>query len=165
MTGTIVVRAEQPGIGRAGNFIVVVDGAKVGQVRQGESARFPATVGTHQVQVTGKDRTSSNTVTVEVAEDRDFLVTARGTGLRVALLLPVLAGTAVPPVFAAASLLVLGAVFFLVPGLMFRVRAEGEPELRPLREAAAGAEASDGNGLWWESDPVLAKRFRKGADS
>ncbi|MDJ0384547.1 recombinase family protein [Streptomyces sp. G-G2] len=81
VTGTLVVHAEQPGLGRAGTFAVVVDEATVGQVKQGSSARCPAAVGTHTVRVTGKDGTRSNTATVEVFEGQDCLVTAQGTGL------------------------------------------------------------------------------------
>ncbi|RKE05073.1 hypothetical protein [Streptomyces sp. TLI_171] len=167
MTGTIVVHAEQPGLGRAGTFGVVVDGVKVGRVKQGESAQFPASAGAHLVRVTAKDRTRSNTVSVEVAEGRDCSVTARGTGLGVALVLPLLAGIAVPPVFAIAGILLLGAVFFAVPGLMFRVRADGAPETEGgvPHSARADTEDAEGAGLWWESDPALAKRFQKGSGS
>ncbi|MFF2817891.1 hypothetical protein ACFVT9_20490 [Kitasatospora cineracea] len=166
MTGTIVVRAEQPGIGRAGTFGVLVDGVRVGQVRQGESARFPVPAGTHVVRVAAKDRTGSNPVTVRVAEGRDAPVTARGTGLGFALLLPPLAGITVPPVYAVATMVLLAVVFRTVPGLMFRVRVEDpEPPAPHAPQAGAGEEGGGGAGLWWESDPALAKRFRKAVDS
>jgi len=168
MTGTVVVYAEPPGIRRAWTFGVFIDGVKVGQVKQGTAARFPVAAGTHTFRVTAKDRTSSNTVTVEVVEGRNFLVTARGTGLTAALLLPFLAGIAVPGFYVMAVVLLTGALFYAVPGLLFRVRADGDHELRTVRDtqaAEAGEEEHSGTGLWWESDPALAKRFRKGADS
>ncbi|MEU3492075.1 hypothetical protein [Kitasatospora cineracea] len=165
MTGTIVVRAEQPGIGRAGTFGVLVDGVRAGQVRQGETARFPVPAGTHTVRVAAKDRTGSNAVTVRVAEDGDAPVTARGTGLGVALLLPLLAGITVPPVYAVATMVLLAVVFRTVPGLMFRVRVDDPEPPAPQAPQAGAGEGSGGAGLWWESDPALAKRFRKAADS
>ncbi|MFC5888617.1 hypothetical protein ACFP0N_26975 [Kitasatospora aburaviensis] len=167
MAGTIVVRAELPGLGRAGTMGVVVDGARAGSVGQGEAAHFPVPAGTHTVQVTAKDRTRSNTVTVEVADGGEALVTSRGTGLGVALVLPVLAGIAVPPLFVVATILLLGAVLYALPGVLFRVRAEGDPAPRTAApgpaEATAAGPAADGaaNSLWWESDPALAKRFAK----
>ncbi|WP_395298320.1 hypothetical protein ACF9IK_36325 [Kitasatospora hibisci] len=161
-----MVRAELPGLGRAGTMGVAVDGVRAGVVRQGEAAHFPVSAGTHTVQVTAKDRTRSNTVTVEVADGGEALVTSRGTGLGVALVLPVLAGIAVPPVFVVATIVLLGAVLYVLPGVMFRVRAEGDPTLRtaspvPAEATVGGADADGGNGLWWEADPALAKRFAK----
>ncbi|MFC9328715.1 hypothetical protein [Kitasatospora sp. NPDC057015] len=163
MTGTVVVHAEPPGIRRArGAFGVTVDGARVGQVGHGSTARFPVAAGAHTVRVTAKDGTRSNTVTVEVVEGREVLVTSRSTGLAVAILLPLLAGIAVPAIYAVAAVLLTGALFHAVPGLMFRVRAEVAPELRSTRAAEpAGESGGQGQGLWWESDPALAKRFRK----
>lgn len=166
LTGTVVVRAEQPGLGRAGTFGVTVDRVTVGQVAQGTTARFPVAVGTHTVRVTGKDRTRSNTVTVKVAEGHDVLVTAQGTGLKAAVLLPLLAGISVPALYVVASILLLGALFYAVPGLLFRVRttAGGGTDLRSTPSTPATEPAPAGTGLWWESDsvdPALAKRFRK----
>ncbi len=174
MAGTIEVYAAPPGIRRAtGMFGVVVDGVRVGRVRHGGAARFQVAAGTHTVRVTAKDRTRSNTVTVEVIEGRELRITARGTGLAVAALLPVLAGIAVSLVYVLATVLLTGALFYAVPGLLFRVRVDdrGVPGTSPAADAvhalAAGSarEEDAAAGLWWESDPVLAKRFRKGADS
>ncbi|MFC8448697.1 hypothetical protein [Kitasatospora sp. NPDC057223] len=172
MAGTVAVHAEPPGLGRAGTFGVVVDGVRVGHVKQGTTARFPVAAGVHTVRVTAKDRTPSNTVTVEVLESRDTRVTARGTGLGVALLIPVLAGIAVPGIYVVGFVLLTGALFRVVPGLLFRVRADSDPELRtapdptPATPAVLAVPAGDaageqhgGTGLWWESDPALAKRF------
>ncbi|MFD7640827.1 hypothetical protein ACFV4P_09240 [Kitasatospora sp. NPDC059795] len=164
MAGTVVVRAEQSGIGRAGTFTVLVDGEPVGRVRQGDVARFPAAAGTREVRVTSKDRTRSNALTVQVGEDSDTSITARSTGLGYALFLPVVAGFTVPPIYAVTTVFLLGAVFYLAPGLMFRLRADPEP-LAALPAPAGAAEEGGGSGLWWESDPALAKRFRKDADA
>ncbi|GAA2827095.1 hypothetical protein GCM10010441_59400 [Kitasatospora paracochleata] len=168
MAGTIVVHAEPPGMNRARTLAVVVDGVAVGEVRQGDTARFEVPAGTRAVRVVAKDRTGSNTVPVEVAEGRDCRVTARGTGLGATLLLPLVAGFAVPPIFAVVTIMVVGAVLYAVPGLLFRVRAEGDaepgPAVAPPGPAAAAA-AEPGAGLWWESDPALAKRFAKRSES
>ncbi|MCG6499529.1 hypothetical protein [Kitasatospora sp. A2-31] len=142
-----------------------MDGARVGAVRQGEVAHFPVPAGTHTVQVTAKDRTRSNSVTVDVADGGQAVVTSRGTGLGVALVLPLLAGIAVPPLFVVAAILLVGAVLYALPGVLFRVRAEA-PAPRPVPTPPAtatpgGAAEHGGNGLWWESDPALAKRFAK----
>jgi hypothetical protein len=162
MTGTVVVYAEPPMLRRAGTFGVAVDGVEVGKVKQGSAARFPVAAGTHTVRVLAKDRSRSNAVTVQVVEDRAFVVTARSTGLQIAVLLPLLAGIAVPRVYVMAGVLLIGALFYAVPGLVFRVRADGDPERRTVQPAeAAPAET----GLWWESDPALAKRYRKRADA
>ncbi|ARP70003.1 hypothetical protein LK07_09645 [Streptomyces pluripotens] len=169
MSGTVVVHAEPPGgIRRAGTFRVVVDGVKAGQVKQGTTVRLPVPAGTHTVRVTGRDRTRSNTVTVEVAEGRDVLVTARGTGMVAFLALPFMVGAALPRGYGLALFLLTAVVVFAVPGLMFRVRDDGDPELRTTRPApadGAGEEEHGGIGLWWESDPVLAKRFRRSSGS
>lgn len=167
MTGTVVVHADQPGLGRAGTLSVVIDDVTVGQVEQGGTARFPTAVGTHTVRVVGKDRTRSNTVTVESAEGQDFLVTAQGTGLKAAVLLPLLAGISVPGLYVVGCMLLIGVLFYAVPGLLFRVRAVGGPGLRNAEgvRAEEAAEAHAGAGLWWETDPALAKRFRKSSDA
>ncbi|WP_371614093.1 hypothetical protein [Streptomyces sp. NBC_00454] len=162
MTGTVVVRAEQPGLGRAGAFSVVVDKMTVGRVDQGTTARFFVAVGTHEVRVTGRDRTRSNTVTVDVAEGQDVLVAAQGTGLKAAILLPLLAGISVPAFYVVATILLTGALFYAVPGLLFRVRVFGGAELRSTQDVPGVEEEQSGTGLWWETDPALAKRFRKG---
>ncbi|MDH6132326.1 hypothetical protein P3T37_001711 [Kitasatospora sp. MAA4] len=112
--------------------------------------------GTHTVRFTAKDRTRSNTVTVEVVEGREFLVTSRGTGLAAALLTPFLADIAVPAIYAVGCVLLTGALFYAIPGVLFRVRADGTP---------AGEQGDGGGGLWWESDPALAERYRAGAIS
>nr|WSX51381.1 hypothetical protein OG409_22035 [Streptomyces sp. NBC_00974] len=161
MTGTIVVRAEQPGLGRPGTFGVVVGKVTVGRVDQGTTARFPVAVGTHTVRVVGKDRSRSNTATVEVAEGQDVLVTAQGTGLKAAVLLPLLAGISVPPIYVVASIALIGALFYAVPGLLFRVRTDRAAEPVPTGDAGTPQEEHGGTGLWWETDPALAKRFRK----
>ncbi len=165
MTGTVVVYAEPPGLRRAWTLSVVVDGVKVGHAKQGTAARFPVAAGTHTVRVTAKDRTRSNAVAVEVVEGQDFLVTARGTGLTAALLLPLLAVFVVPGIYVMAFVLLTGALFYAAPGLLFRARADGDPELRTAQAAEPAEEEHGGTGLWWESDPALAKRYRKGADS
>ncbi|MET9466781.1 hypothetical protein ABZY44_18635 [Streptomyces sp. NPDC006544] len=166
MTGTIVVRAEQPGLGRAGTFSVVVGEETVGRVDQGTTARFPVAVGTHTIRVVGKDRSRSNTATVEVAEGQDVLVTAQGTGLKAAVLLPLLAGVSVPPIYVVASIALIGALFYAVPGLLFRVRAAvGDAAPPATRGPHTPEEEHSGTSLWWETDPALAKRFRKDATS
>lgn len=170
MTGTILVYAEPAVFRRAGTLGVIVDGVKAGRVRQGTAARFPVAAGTHTVRVAARGRIRSTTVTVEVPEGRDSLVTARGTGLAVALLLPPVAGATVPGPYVMGSVLLIGVLFNAFPGLLFRVRADGAPEPRTARDDRtardrAGDEENGGTGLWWETDPALAKRFRKGAGS
>ncbi|WP_330460645.1 hypothetical protein OIB37_29460 [Streptomyces sp. NBC_00820] len=166
MTGTIAVYAEPPRLRRGGTFKVAIDGVTVGQVRQGDAARFPVAAGRHTVRVLAKDRTRSNTVTVDVAENQDFLVTTRSTGLMVATLLPFLAGAAFPHLYVIGAVLLIAAVFYAVPGLLFRVRADGDTERRASRASGETAdELPNGSGLWWESDPVLAKRYRKDSAS
>ncbi|TQF01829.1 hypothetical protein E6W39_05605 [Kitasatospora acidiphila] len=181
MNGTIAVYAEPPGIGRAGKFWVIIDGVRVGRVRQGDAMRFAVAAGTHTVRVGSGDRTTrSNTVTVAVAEGGESLVTARSTGLKFALIVPFLAGVVVPRVYVLGFVVLLAAVFAAVPGVLFRVAVQGLPEPSPVGppappaadgepaavEAAVGETAAvGGSGLWWESDPALAKRYRKTADS
>ncbi|MFD9128273.1 hypothetical protein [Kitasatospora sp. NPDC059571] len=173
MTGTILVHAEPAGLGRAGVLGVVVDGVAVGEVRQGGAARFAVAAGTHTVRVTTMDRARSNTVTVELTEGQEFVVTVRGTGLAIAVLLPVVTVTAAPVALVLGAIVLLGVLLVALPGLLFRVRADGVRELRPAAEnegraerragAPEGVDAEPGEGggtgLWWESDPAFAKRF------
>ncbi|MGC0316007.1 hypothetical protein [Kitasatospora acidiphila] len=180
LNGTIAVYAEPPGIGRAGKFWVVIDGVRVGRVRQGDAMRFAVAAGTHTVRVGSGDRTTrSNAVAVEVAEGGESLVAARSTGLKFALLVPFLAGVVVPRVYVLGFVVLLAAVFAAVPGVLFRVAVQSLPEpgsagpaTQPAADgepvavgAAVGEAAVGGSGLWWESDPALAKRYRKAADS
>ncbi|MER7848129.1 hypothetical protein ABTZ03_29775 [Kitasatospora sp. NPDC096077] len=167
MTATVAVYAEQPFLAlRRGTFGVEIDGVPVGGVRQGTVARFPVSAGTHTVRLTAWDRSRSNPVAVEVAEDREFLVTGRGTGLGFAfLVLPLARAAMVPWYYVAPVGLLMIAVFWSVPGLLFRLRAVGDSALGEAREAGPAEQEPDGNGLWWESDPALAERLRKNADS
>lgn len=174
MTGTVVVHAERPFLALwRGSFGVEIDGVRVGSVRQGALARFPVPAGVHTVRLAAWDRTRSNTVAVEVGEDREFLVTARGSGLRFAFAaLPLARAAQIPWYYVSAVALAMAAVVWTVPGLLFRVQAVGDSYLpadpadpadratRPA-EPAGPEEEHSGNGLWWESDPALAKRFRK----
>jgi hypothetical protein len=140
----VAVWAEAPPLRRAGKLEVVIDGDKVGPVRQGEVAEFTAEPGPHTVRVSGGG-SRSNTVAVTVAEGETCRLVTSSTGLSVV-------GAIVP---------VLGLVLGLVPGSIFRLRAHAK---RPATAPAPAARAGEGsaNGLWWESDPVLAKRFRGG---
>ncbi|MGW2377700.1 hypothetical protein [Kitasatospora sp. NPDC001683] len=168
MTGTVVVHAERPLIVlREGWYRVVIDGVRVGGVRQGGTARFPVPAGTHTVRLAAWDRTRSNTVTVEVAEDREFLVAGRGTGLRFApfVVAPLARAAMVPWYYVVAVTLPMLAALWAVPGLVFRVRAVGDCALPTARAADPADEEHGGDGLWWESDPALAKRFRKNTDA
>jgi hypothetical protein len=152
LNGTIAVYAKPPAIGRAGLLWVVIDGERVGQVKQGEAGRFPVPVGPHTVRTALWDRSRSNTVTVEVAEGKDSLVTVGSTGLRYATLLAP----------------ILGVLLYAIPGALFWVRVADVPEpaaADPVEPAVAGEQSAGGSGLWWESDPALAKRFRKNADA
>ncbi|MFD7450612.1 hypothetical protein [Kitasatospora sp. NPDC059827] len=170
MTGTVVVHAESPVFGLTRHtFGVVVDGVRVGAVRQGDTARFPVQAGARAVRLATRDLSRSNTVTVEVGEDREFLVAGRGTGLGFAVLVPALAPFAmVPWPYVVAVILLMGVTLWTVPGLLFRVRAVGDsylPAVHGDESAGPAEEESVGNGLWWESDPALAKRLRKSAGS
>ncbi|MFE3876007.1 hypothetical protein ACFXPX_16635 [Kitasatospora sp. NPDC059146] len=174
MTGTVVVHAESPLVALVkGSYGVVIDGVRVGRVRQGAVARFPVPAGTHAVGLTVWDGTRSNAVTVEVGEDREFLLSGRGTGLGYAFLLPVLARTVLPWYYTVVALLLMLAAVRAVPGLTLRLRAVGDSYLPAVHgdEPAGPAEGESaegegaGNGLWWESDPALAKRLRKSAGS
>ncbi|MFD5462931.1 hypothetical protein ACFWIQ_08885 [Kitasatospora sp. NPDC127059] len=170
MTATVVVHAEPPLFAlRRGCYGVEIDGVPVGRVKQGTLARFPVPAGLHTVRLATWDRTRSNTVTVEAGEGREFLLTGRGTGLRFAFLaLPLARFTVLPWYGVAAVLLLMGAVFWAVPGLLFRLRVVGDsalPGAGPARPAEPAEEEQGANGLWWETDPALAKRFRKDAAS
>jgi hypothetical protein len=141
VAGVVAVWAEAPPLRRAGRFTVVVDGHKVGLVRQGEVAEFPVEPGPHNVWVTGGG-SRSNTVTVTATDGETCRVVSSSTGLSMLALLP--------PV---------GLLLALIPGAMYRLRAHNP---RPAAAAAAPPGGGSPSGLWWESDPVLAKRFRKG---
>jgi hypothetical protein len=53
VAAVVVVHAEARPFGRAGKLSVVIDGQKVGPVRQGETAEFTVEPGPHTVRVTG----------------------------------------------------------------------------------------------------------------
>ncbi|MFC6593869.1 hypothetical protein [Kitasatospora paranensis] len=150
MTGTLVVRAEQALMGRARPLGVFVDGVRVAEVVRGGVARITVEPGRHEVR-TGRGRLRSNSVAVDVREGAEFVVTAFGTGYEILI--------AVVPVLG-----LLG----LAPGVVLRLRAEGDdvvprgPGPEDARDAEQGAGAG---GLWWESDPQLAKRYRKSGAS
>ncbi|MBM9437221.1 hypothetical protein [Actinacidiphila bryophytorum] len=146
MAGLIVVFAEAPPFGRAGKLGVVIDGHKVGPVRQGETAEFAVESGPHTVRVAGGG-SRSNTVDVTVTDGGTCKIASSGTGLgAVATMVPLLG-------------LVLGAF----PGLVFRLRIhDPRPAPAPVHRVSDG-DAGGSTGLWWESDPVLAKRYRKDA--
>ncbi|MFF9641471.1 hypothetical protein [Kitasatospora aureofaciens] len=175
MAGTVVVHAEPPVIAlRRGWYRVVIDGVRVGGVRQGGTARFPVSAGTHTVRIAAWDRSRSNAVAVEVGEDREFLVTGRSTGFLYApLVVGPLAHYATVAWYCIAALtLPMYAALWAVPGLLFRLRAVGDCALPPARPTGPAADRAGpavgedgGAGLWWESDPVLAKRLRKDAAS
>ncbi|MFG2821916.1 hypothetical protein ACGFX4_21125 [Kitasatospora sp. NPDC048365] len=170
MTGTIVVHAEAPRIGRAGTLLVTIDGTPAGDVRQGHTARFPATAGTHRVRVHTKDRTSSNVITANVTDEQECLLRARGTGLGHTVFLVPLAGLVTPPLFTVLTVLLFAVLLQTVPGLLFRLRhdetatASADPDPGSGSDSAGDGE-SNSTGLWWESDPVLAKRYRKDSGS
>lgn len=148
MAGVVVVRTEAPPLRRAGTLDVLVDGELVGTIKQGRSDRFEVAPGPHTVRV-GAGISRSNTLTVEVAEGGAHWVSAYGTGF--ALL---------------AAVLPLLYVVCVIPGLVFRLRPEDDVTVpaEPLPPTAAGGDATS-TGLWWESDPKLAKRFRKSGTS
>jgi hypothetical protein len=150
MSGVILVRADPPVIWlrRAGKLWVVIDGVRVGQVKQGSFARFPVEPGRHDIRVSGGGN-RSKTVAVDVQDGKTCRVVAGGGEM--SLLVSV-----VP---------ILG-ILGVIPGLVFRVRVEEDEE--PVARAADAASvpgAGSSNGLWWESDPKLAKRFQKHAES
>lgn len=145
MTGTIAVLAEKPPLRRAGRLNVVIDGTKVGEVRQGELAEFAVEPGTHTLAVkAGPSR--SNTLDVALAEGETYRAISFSTGLTWIHVVP-LAG------------LVVG----LFPGTYFRLRPPPPRPVPPAQPPDGRSEAGSGSaadGLWWESDPALAKRFR-----
>ncbi|MFE0459647.1 hypothetical protein ACFW1A_10340 [Kitasatospora sp. NPDC058965] len=164
MSTTVAVYAEPPRFSRAGRFRVVIDGVFVGRVRQGEAARFPVSPGRHTVRVTALDRTRSNTVTAEVAEGQEFLVSARSTGLRLAAVLPLGCCMGVPPIYGLVTALLLAVLGHALPGVLFRAGALGTPaaaEESPAPTPSAPAAPEPVSALWWENDPALAKRYRK----
>jgi len=144
--GVLIVHAETPELRRAARLTVSIDGAKAGEVLQGTAESFPLPAGRHTVRVERAQQPSKE-IAVEIAEGGEFVVRAACTGF--AML------SAVIPVFA---------VFGLIPGVTYRLEALGTPPPAPASspgrdpkpEAAAPAGA-----LWWEADPLLAKRVRK----
>jgi hypothetical protein len=146
VTGVVAVSAEAPPLRRAGKLGVVIDGHRVGEVKQGEVAEFSVEPGSHTVRV-GAGGSRSNTLTVTVHDGATRQVVHTGTGLgTVALMVPLL-----------------GAVMALIPGAAFRLRVHHP---RPASATAPagredGAATGGSVGLWWESDPVLARRYRK----
>ncbi|WP_405582162.1 hypothetical protein [Streptomyces sp. NBC_01190] len=146
MTGVVAVLAEAPPLRRAGKLGVVIDGQRVGEVRQGEIAQFSVEPGSHTVRV-GSGGSRSNTLTVAVHDGATCRVVNSSTGL----------GTA------AAIVPLLGVVMALIPGVVFRLRVhDPRPASAPAPGSREDGAATGGSvGLWWESDPVLAKRYRK----
>lgn len=146
MTGVVAVLAEASPLRRAGKLGVVIDGHRVGEVRQGEVAHFSVEPGSHTVRV-GSGGSRSNTVTVAVHAGATCRVVNAGTGL----------GTAV------AVVPFLGVVMALVSGAVFRLRVhDPRPASGPALGGREDGAATGGSvGLWWESDPVLARRYRK----
>lgn len=149
MAGTVMVWAEAPPLRRAGRLAVVIDGVRAGLVRQGEVEVFTVEPGAHTVRV-GRAGTRSNTVSIEVAEGGTHRLANYSTGLDTAgaFLLPL-------------------ALLGLIPGLVFRLQVqERRPEPAPAPASPAGPAATStaaANGLWWESDPVLSKRYKTAA--
>ncbi|TWF90962.1 hypothetical protein FHX73_1274 [Kitasatospora viridis] len=136
-----MVWAEAPPLRTAGELTVVIDGAKAGTVMQGTAAPFPLAPGRHTVRV-GARGWRSNTSTVEVAEGGTVRLAVFSTGLStMGAILPVLG--------------LLG----LIPGLIYRLRPLSEAPAAESVAAAEEASAATGSGLWWESDPKLAKRY------
>ncbi|MFC1416644.1 hypothetical protein [Streptacidiphilus cavernicola] len=139
MAGAVFIRTEAPSLSKAGKLDVLVDGELVGTIKQGHAERFPVTPGPHTVRV-GSGAGRSNVLTVEVPEDGTARLSAFSTGF--ALLVAVL-----PLLY----------VVCFIPGLVNRLRAEADLD---LPDPATAADGAPGSGLWWESDPKLAKRFR-----
>ncbi|MDH6113128.1 hypothetical protein P3T36_005607 [Kitasatospora sp. MAP12-15] len=141
--GELFIRTEAPALGKAWLLGVFVDGVRVGKVRQGESGRFAVEPGTRSVRV-GVGGGRSNTITVEVGEGAPCPVTAYNTGYSMMV-------TIVP--------LILGVLAF-IPGFVFRLRAGVVAPAVVPEESVQGPA-----GLWWESDPKLAKRYGKSGTS
>lgn len=149
MAAVIMVFAEAPSLGRAGKLGVVIDGHKVGPVRQGETAEFTVEPGPHTVRVTGRG-SRSNAVNVTVTSGGTYRIVSSGTGLHVV--------AAMVPLF--------GLILWAFPGLVFRLRIHDPspaPAPAPVDHVSDG-DAGGPTGLWWESDPVLAKRYRKSGE-
>lgn len=92
----------------------------------------------------------SNAVDVTVTDGGEYRIVSSSTGLGVA----------------AAMVPLLGLILWAFPGLVFRLRIH---DPRPAPAPVPVDHVSDGDaggptGLWWESDPVLAKRYRKTAE-
>jgi len=149
VTAVVTVLAEAPPFGKAGKLGVVIDGHKVGPVRQGEIAQFTVEPGLHTVRVTGGG-SRSNAVEITATDGGEYRMVSSGTGLGVV----------------AAVVPLLGLVLWAFPGLVFRLRTH-DPRPVPAPAPAPVDQVSDGaagqTGLWWESDPVLARRYRKSA--
>ncbi|MEU6755161.1 hypothetical protein [Streptomyces sp. NPDC046685] len=58
-------------------------------------------------------------------------------------------------------MLLIGALLHAVPGLLFRVKVVSGAGIDGTQDARSAEEGHLGSGLWWETDPALAKRFRK----
>ncbi|MBF9068951.1 hypothetical protein [Streptacidiphilus fuscans] len=146
MAGEMVIRAEAPPLRTASVLGVLVDGERVGEVKQGSLARFPLDAGSHTVRVTAKGG-RSNDVVIEMPEEGAYRVQVTSTGM--SLLVGILP--------------FLYVVFGFVPGLLMRVVAQGVvAEGTPSQAAAEAVDPGEAapNGLWWQADPKLAKRFQ-----
>lgn len=145
MAGEMVIRAEAPPLRTAGMLGVVVDGERVGEVKQGGSARFPLGPGQHTVSVTSRGGRSKD-VTFEMPEEEGvYQVDVTSTGMSLCL--------AIMPLFYPLG---------FIPGMLFQITGrrvvEANVPAQPSPTAPAGEEAP--NGLWWQADPKLAKRFQ-----
>ncbi|MEY9844670.1 hypothetical protein [Streptacidiphilus sp. MAP5-3] len=144
MAGEMVIRAEAPPLRTAGTLAVLVDGERVGEVKQGGVARFPLDPGPHTVRVAVKGSRSKD-VAFEMPEEGAYRVDVTSTGM---------------------SLLVGILPFFyplgFIPGLLHQVTARGvAPAQVPAQAAEAVVSGEQAhNGLWWQADPKLAKRFQ-----
>lgn len=143
MAGEMVIRAEAPPLRTAGTLGVVVDGERVGEVKQGGVARFPLDPGPHTVRVTVKGGRSKD-VAFEMPEEGAFRIEVTSTGMSLLVgILPIL----YPLSF--------------IPGFAHQVTARGvAPADVPAQAEAADPGEAAPNGLWWQSDPKLAKRFQ-----
>lgn len=148
MAAVIVVLAEARPFGRAGKLGVVIDGRKAGPVLQGETAQFTVAPGPHTVRVTGGGN-RSNTVEITATDGAEYRLVNSHTGLTMA----------------AAMVPLLALVLWAFPGTVFRLRIhDPRPAQVPAPVDRASEPDPDGpTGLWWESDPVLAKRYGKKA--
>lgn len=149
MAAVVAVLAEAPPLGRAGKLDVVIDGQKVGSVPRGEAAEFTVEPGPHSVRVAG-GRNKSNTVDVTMADGEKCRLVSSSTGLTMAM----------------AMVPLLGPALMAFPGTVFRLRIHDPLPVSvpgPVGGASEGDDAGGPTTLWWESDPVLAKRYRKNA--